>query len=106
GLEANGSGAFDLPDHLSAKADPGLIARDEEHFRAIQQSLDETIAELSERLDSERTAPARAGQEVLERDLEVHRLTARLRALHRFGLDLCLGHMVPEDPAATDGGEP
>lgn len=106
GSEANGSGAFDLPDRLSAKADRGLIARDDEHFRAIQQSLDETIAELTERLDAERTAPARAGQEVLERDLEVHRLTARLRALHRFGLDLCLGHMVPDDPAATDGGEP
>jgi DNA helicase IV len=24
-------------------------------------------------------------------------LTARLRALRRFGLDLCLGHMVPAD---------
>ena len=33
----------------------------------------------------------------MDRDLEVHRLTARLRALRRFGLDLCLGHTVPAD---------
>ena len=30
----------------------------------------------------------------MDRDLEIHRLTARLRTLRRFGLDLCLGHMV------------
>ena len=30
----------------------------------------------------------------MDRDEEIHRLTARLRALRRFGLDLCLGHMV------------
>jgi hypothetical protein len=94
--------AFDLPPRLSAKADPRLISRDEQHFRAIRECLEQTIAELSERLDTERTAPARAGQEVLERDLEVHRLTARLRALRRFGLDLCLGHMV----GVTDDGAP
>jgi DNA helicase IV len=34
------------------------------------------------------------GQQALDRDLEIHRLTARLRALGRFGLDLCLGRMV------------
>ncbi len=33
----------------------------------------------------------------MDRDLEVHRLAARLRALRRFGLDLCLGHMVSAD---------
>ena len=30
----------------------------------------------------------------MDRDVEVHRLTARLRVLRRFGLDLCLGRMV------------
>lgn len=98
--------AFDLPERLAAKADPRLISRDEEHFEAIRESLEQTIADLSERLDAERTAPARAGQEVLERDLEVHRLTARLRALRRFGLDLCLGHMVSADPDATHPRDP
>lgn len=33
----------------------------------------------------------------MDRDMEVHRLTARLRALRRFGLDLCLGHIVSAD---------
>jgi len=33
----------------------------------------------------------------MDRDLEIHRLTARLRTLRRYGLDLCLGHMVIAD---------
>ncbi|MCZ7431161.1 hypothetical protein [Streptomyces sp. WMMC1477] len=33
----------------------------------------------------------------MDRDAEIHRATARLRALRRFGLDLCLGHIVGED---------
>jgi hypothetical protein len=89
--------AFDLPDHLAAKADPALVARDEQHFAAIAASLELTVADLSERLDAERRAPGGTGQAALDRDLEVHRLTARLRTLRRFGLDLCLGHMVPAD---------
>lgn len=92
--------AFDLPDHLSPKADPTLIAGDEEHFAAIAESLEQSIADLSERLDTARKAPGGRGQEAMDRDMEIHRLTARLRALRRFGLDLCLGHMVrTDDPA-------
>ena len=86
--------AFDLPDRLSAKADPTLIAGDEQHFAAIAESLEQSIADLSDRLDAERKAPGGIGQEAMDRDLEVHRLTARLRTLRRFGLDLCLGHIV------------
>ncbi|MFI7135703.1 RNA polymerase recycling motor ATPase HelR [Nonomuraea sp. NPDC050153] len=89
--------AFDLPGHLSPKADPALIAGDERHFAAIAESLDQSIAELSERLDAERKAPGGKGRQALDRDLEIHRLTARLRALRRFGLDLCLGRMVSAD---------
>ncbi|NUK36005.1 AAA family ATPase [Streptomyces lunaelactis] len=89
--------AFDLPDHLSPKADPMLIAGDEQHFAAIAESLEQAIAELSDRLDAERRAPGGIGREAMERDLEIHRLTGRLRALRRFGLDLCLGHMVGAD---------
>ena len=40
--------AFDLPDHLAAKADPALIAGDEQHFAAIAESLEQSIADLSE----------------------------------------------------------
>jgi hypothetical protein len=89
--------AFDLPDNLAAKDDPALIADDEQQFRAIAQSLEQSIAELSGRLETERQAPGGIGQKALERDLEVHRLTARLRLLRRFGLDLCLGRMVGAD---------
>ena len=60
-------------------------------------SLERSITDLSERLDAERRAPGGTGQSALERDLEIHRLTARLRALRRYGLDLCLGRMVSAD---------
>ena len=93
--------AFDLPDHLTHKADPALIAGDEEHFAAIAESLEQSIADLSDRLDAERKAPGGIGQQAMDRDMEIHRLTRRLRALRRFGLDLCLGHMV-----SADGSEP
>ena len=86
--------AFDLPDRLSAKADPALIANDEQHFEAIAESLEQSIADLSGRLDTELKAPGGIGRAAMDRDLEIHRLTARLRVLRRFGLDLCLGHMV------------
>ncbi|WP_405917797.1 RNA polymerase recycling motor ATPase HelR [Streptomyces sp. NBC_00728] len=89
--------AFELPGRLSAKADPALIAGDERHFAAVAASLEQTIDELSDRLDAERRAPGGIGREAMERDLEIHRLTGRLRALRRFGLDLCLGHIVPAD---------
>ncbi|MFE5920419.1 RNA polymerase recycling motor ATPase HelR [Streptomyces sp. NPDC056468] len=89
--------AFDLPDRLSPKADPKLIAADEQHFAAIARCLEETIAELTDRLDAARRAPGGMGRDAMDRDTEIHRLTARLRTLHRFGLDLCLGHMVGAD---------
>ena len=88
------SSAFDLPDRLSAKADPALIADDEQHFAAIAESLEQSIADLSGRLDAELKAPGGIGQKAMDRDVEIHRLTARLRVLSRFGLDLCLGRIV------------
>src|SRR5688572_3825140 len=93
--------AFDLPDNLAAKRVPALIAADEAHFTAIAESLRQSIAELSDRLDAERKAPGGTGQQALDRDQEIHRLTARLRTLRRFGLDLCLGRIV-----GADGAEP
>ncbi|WP_030244701.1 RNA polymerase recycling motor ATPase HelR [Streptomyces sp. NRRL S-455] len=89
--------AFDLPDRLSAKADPASIARDERHFAAVAECLEQSIAELSGRLEAERKAPGGKGRQAMDRDAEIHRLTSRLRALRRFGLDLCLGHMVGAD---------
>ncbi|RHW25267.1 AAA family ATPase [Nocardioides immobilis] len=92
---------FALPDHLGAKGDPALVAADEEHFSAIAASLDQAIAELTDRLDAARKAPGGTGQEAMDRDLEVHRISARLRTLRRYTLDLCLGRIVP-----ADQGEP
>jgi hypothetical protein len=88
---------FDLPPHLASKTDPALIADDERHFAAVADSLAHTIADLTSRLDAARAAPARSGQQALDRDQEVYRLTGRLRALRRFGLDLCLGRVVAAD---------
>ncbi|MFB7543262.1 RNA polymerase recycling motor ATPase HelR [Streptomyces zaomyceticus] len=99
--QSRDASAFDLPDRLSPKADPALIAGDERHFAAVAKTLEETIAELSDRLDATRRAPGGAGREAMDRDAEIHRLTGRLRTLRRFGLDLCLGHIV-----GTDGAEP
>ena len=89
--------AFDLPDRLSPKADPTLIAGDERHFVAIAESLEQSIADLSGRLGAELKADGGIGQAAMDRDMEIHRLTARLRALRRFGLDLCLGRIVSAD---------
>ncbi|WP_320773978.1 RNA polymerase recycling motor ATPase HelR [Streptomyces sp. CRN 30] len=92
---------FDLPDRLSPKADPALIAGDERHFADLAESLAQSVAELTDRLDAERRAPGGTGRQAMDRDTEIHRLTARLRTLRRFGLDLCLGRMV-----GADGAEP
>jgi DNA helicase IV len=92
---------FALPDGLSPKADPALIASDEQHFASLERSLDESIAELSHRLDAVRKQAGGSGQQALDRDLEIHRLTASLRTLSRYGIDLCLGRTV-----GADGSEP
>ncbi|MBQ1046064.1 AAA family ATPase [Micromonospora sp. C32] len=99
-LNLPATSVFDLPERLSAKADPGLIADDERHFAAIADSLRRSIAELTDRLDTTRRAAGGRGRQAVDRDQEVRRLTARLRTLRRYGLDLCLGRMVGADGAA------
>lgn len=89
--------AFALPERLSPKADPALVAADERHFAAIAECLEQSVAELSDRLAAARKEPGGTGREAMDRDNEIHRLSARLRTLRRFGLDLCLGHMVGAD---------
>ena len=92
---------FAPPDSLAAKADPALTAADERFFATLADHLDRAVADLSARLDAERQAPAGSGQRALDRDQEVHRLTARLRTLRRFGVDLCLGRMVAAEVASV-----
>ncbi len=100
-MPATTTSPFDLPDRLAVKANPAQIADDERQFTAIASALSRTVADLSARLDEERRAPARSGQRALDRDQEVRRLSSRLRALSRYGVDLCLGRMVP-----ARGGDP
>ncbi|MGN6272999.1 MAG: RNA polymerase recycling motor ATPase HelR [Protaetiibacter sp.] len=90
------SRVFDLPERLAAKADPELIADDERRFAAIATAVRTQLAELEERLDEVRLRTGDNNQEVLERDLEAHELSSRIRVLRRFGLDVCLGRMVAE----------
>lgn len=89
--------AFALPDRLAAKADPALIESDERWFAAITESLERSITGIEERLDELRRRPGGHGQAGVERDIEIHRLSARLRVLRRFSIDACLGRMVPAD---------
>ncbi|MFD6435595.1 RNA polymerase recycling motor ATPase HelR [Streptomyces venezuelae] len=96
------SSAFNLPANLSPKADSSLIARDERHFAAIAECLAQTLAELSDRLETLRKAPGGIGREAMDRDAEIHRVSSRLRALRRFGLDLCLGRVVVADTKDND----
>lgn len=89
--------AFALPASRSAKADPALVAQDEQLFAALAATLEEQVATLRERVVRLRRAPGGHGQAALDRDQDIHRLSGRLRLLERFGIDLCLGRMVLED---------
>ena len=99
--------AFDLPDRLAAKRDPALIAGDEQHFAAIEASLDRTVSDLTRRLDVARRQESESGGEQVEQDMEVRRLESRLRTLGRFGLDLALGptNSTPPWPRDSLGSE-
>jgi hypothetical protein len=88
---------FDLPAHLTPKTDPSLIAGDEQHFGAIETTLTQSLEDLEDRLATTLREPGGIDQAAMDRDTEIYRLTARLRALRRFGLDLCLGHIVRAD---------
>lgn len=83
------------------KTAPELIGADARHFAEMSAGLDALIADLTDRLDTVRTAPGRKGTQAIERDLEIHELTRRLRTLRRFRLDLCLGRIVGARPDGT-----
>lgn len=100
-MSSTNQSVFDLPSQLAGKADPVLVAGDEDHFAAISASIERSVADLTARLEAEKRAPGGIGQEAMDRDLEIHRLSTRLNTLRRFGLDLCLGHMVTEGDAET-----
>ena len=87
---------FNLPERLVAKADPALIAAMSSTSRPSQRAW--SSRSLTCPTASTRCASLRAaGRAAIDRDLEIHRLTANLRLLRRFGLDVCLGRMVCAD---------
>ncbi len=91
--------AFDLSALSAAKTDPALIAADERHFALIERSLARSVDELSARLAAARRARPTPGSETVERDMEIRRLSSRLLALSRYGLDLCLGRILVDGEA-------
>jgi DNA helicase IV len=88
-----------------AKDAPALIERDVRQFAAIEETMAKRIADLEARLvrDLDASATAGSAQDVMDRDSQVRRLNSELRLLRRFGLDLCLGRMVP---VPADGAGP
>ncbi|KQU45747.1 AAA family ATPase [Rhodococcus sp. Leaf278] len=86
---------FDLPKALARKRDPELIGHDQQHFSAIRSSIETSRTDTADRLNTIQKSSGRMGQEVMERDFEIHRLNGRLRSLRRYGIDLCLGRVVP-----------
>ncbi|MDF2506643.1 MAG: hypothetical protein K0Q52_502 [Microbacterium sp.] len=104
---------FQLPANLSAKATSSLLDADREHLGRISDTLEEQRADVTRRLAEVRRQHAGFGDSAVDRDLEIRRLSGRLRILERFGIDICLGRMTPAqgDPiyigrtglAAADG---
>ncbi len=100
GVNPSTTSVFDLPGHLALKADASLIAGDKGHFAAIEECLAESITDYADRLTTTLKEPGGIDRAAMDRDTEIYRLSAHLRALRRFGLDLCLGHVVgADDPA-------
>lgn len=92
---------FDLPPRLADKATEALIGNDRAHFDAIAVCIDQRISRASARLTELLAEPGRRGRGVMDRDTEIHRLSGQLRALRRYGLDICLGRMVAQDGTVT-----
>lgn len=89
-----GPSVFDLPDNLARKRDPALIGPDQQHFSALRSNIEKSRSDTAARLNTVQKSTGRMGQEVMERDFEIHRLGRRLRSLRRYGIDLCLGRVV------------
>ena len=86
---------FHLPANLSAKAAPTLLDADRDHLGRIADTLAEQRGEVTTRLAEVRRQRAGFGDSAVDRDLEIRRLSGRLRILQRFGIDICLGRMTP-----------
>ncbi|MCK2037211.1 AAA family ATPase [Microbacterium sp. SSW1-49] len=88
---------FHLPPSSRGKSASVLIDADRAHFLRIAHALQSQREETESRLSAARQTHAGTGGTAVDRDLEIRRLSGRLRLLDRFGLDLCLGRMTPSD---------
>lgn len=95
------SDVFDLPDRLRAKADAALIADDVRVLTRVRSALSTALTDVEARVADARRRPTRSGQEALDRDLEIQRLSGRRALLRRFGADVCLGRVVAPGGTAT-----
>jgi hypothetical protein len=86
---------FRLPRGLHAKTAPELLDADRVQLRRIADTLEDQRTEVARRLTEVRRRNAEFGDAAVDRDLEIRRLSARLRVLERFGIDICLGRMTP-----------
>lgn len=88
---------FHLAESLQAKAAPELIDADRDHLRRIADTLEAQRADVMSRLTAVQRQEAQLGDGAVDRDLEIRRLSGRLRVLQRYRMDVCLGRMSPED---------
>ncbi|GGM53834.1 RNA polymerase recycling motor ATPase HelR [Microbacterium saperdae] len=88
---------FQLPPSSHRKTASALIEADRAQFLRIADALRAQREETEARLLTARQTHAGTGSTAVDRDLEIRRLSSRLRLLDRFGLDLCLGRMTPSD---------
>ena len=98
--------AFDLPDHLAPKAAPTLIAGDEQHFAAIEESLEQSIADLT-RLSVGEARRFFAELDLHGREAAIARdIVAELESRLEFLDDVGLGYLTLDRSAPTlAGGE-
>ncbi|WP_353113884.1 RNA polymerase recycling motor ATPase HelR [Microbacterium sp.] len=88
---------FALPSDRTAKSDIAFTAADDARLAEIAATIDADNRRIRRRLDELRRRAVRAGAAALERDQNIRALSTRLRVRERFGADLCLGRIVPDD---------
>ena len=88
---------FHLPENLRAKSTHDLLDADRTQLARIAAALDDQRTTITRRLVDVRRRDAGSGDSAVERDLEIRRLSGRLRVLERYGIDVCLGRMTPAD---------
>ncbi|MFC0674168.1 RNA polymerase recycling motor ATPase HelR [Brachybacterium hainanense] len=78
-----------------------VSSTDSEHLARIGRAREHALADIGERIARLLRAPVGDAQGRLERDAEIHRLSARRRLLERSAGDACLGRITPADGGAA-----